>query len=275
LKIKQQSKGSGVNTIRAYLASDFWMSNTITWNNKPGYDATAITPTVLGDWYTMNVLSEVRNVYYQFESNYGFVIRDLTENNTNIWSTFYSSDSSNSSNFPVLSITYGTITAYQYFTGSWASGAANLTLFVDSTSNSNYGTEINAVWNQWNGINAKVKIASKSTSGIASNYSIAIRVDNTINSYAETRFYNASGQQALNNATWSRAEILLNTNNMNTLHTELRKETILHELGHAIGLAHVYAFLGDSSVCIMQEYEFYCYPSPTSHDKQTLNAKYT
>jgi hypothetical protein len=77
--------------------------------------------------------------------------------------------------------------------------------------------------------------------------------------------------------TWSHVRIYLNPNASSVMYTasdDIQQEAIIHEVGHAMALAHVEGGLAGSSVCIMQQWAFYCYPYPTSHDQQTVNAKY-
>jgi hypothetical protein len=283
LKLKLYSKGSGTNNIRAYAVDNYWTSGTITWNNSRSLNTMTMSTvaTISDNWYTMDVKSPIRATYRQDSgrANYGFVIKDNVEDDTNIWGTFYSSDSSSTSYLPILSITYTNITPYQYHSGGWASGLSDdLDIYVDSYANSYFGSKINAVWNLWNGINANLNIDSKSTSGNPDDYEIDIKAVTTLQSgvLGSTTYYNSQGTQIPNSQTRYSAIIELNRNSgqLSALHEDLQKETILHELGHTVGLAHVNAGNNDSSVCIMQQLEFYCYPSPTSHDRQTLDAKY-
>ena len=106
-------KLSGVApTMRAYACSGYWHSGTITWANKPGYrtdDASGVSTrySSTSTWYTMNVTEIVRSWLNLEYSNYGFVLKDNTENNTNHWTTLYSSDAP-SPHKPELHITYTT-----------------------------------------------------------------------------------------------------------------------------------------------------------------------
>lgn len=104
-------KVSGVApTMRAYRCTGTWSSDSITWNNKPGYSTThqssLSTPYSAGSsWYTVNVTDIVQYWVNGVFTNYGFLIKDNTENNSDHWTTFYSSDA-DSPHKPELHITY-------------------------------------------------------------------------------------------------------------------------------------------------------------------------
>lgn len=104
-------KLSGVApTIRAYRCLSSWSSGTITWNNMPSftavYPSTASTEYREGStWYTMNVTEVVSRWVDGSRPNFGFVIKDLTEDDPDHWTTLYSSDAP-SPHKPELHITY-------------------------------------------------------------------------------------------------------------------------------------------------------------------------
>lgn len=104
-------KQSGVApTIRAYRCTATWASGTITWNNKPSFTTTnqSTLSTLYSSgstWYTMNVTSIVQSWVNGVYSNYGFVIKDVTEADPDHWTTLYSSDAE-SPHKPELHITY-------------------------------------------------------------------------------------------------------------------------------------------------------------------------
>ena len=104
-------KISGVApTMRAYRVTGSWSSGTITWNNKPGYttthQSTQSVPYSSGSsWYRMNVTSIVNGWVDGNYMNYGFVLVDSIENDSDHWTTLYSSDA-NSPHKPELYINY-------------------------------------------------------------------------------------------------------------------------------------------------------------------------
>jgi len=94
----------------AYMCKSYWHSGTITWNYKPdkesGYISSLSFPRSSGSaWYRMDVTSIVASWTSLTEGNYGFIVRDAIENDTDQWTTFYSSDAP-SPNKPELHITY-------------------------------------------------------------------------------------------------------------------------------------------------------------------------
>lgn len=95
--------------VRAYRVTGSWSSNTITWNNKPGYTLTGGSNTSSvqsnGTWYTMYVTNVVKAWANAATPNYGFLIEDLIEDDPDQWTTFYSSDA-DSPHKPELYIFY-------------------------------------------------------------------------------------------------------------------------------------------------------------------------
>ena len=104
-------KKSGVDpTVRAYRCTSAWKSNSITWNNKPGYDTvyqstTSALRSGSTTWYRMNVTNIVKRWLNGTYSNNGFVIKDINESDSTHWTTFYSSDAI-SPHKPELRIVY-------------------------------------------------------------------------------------------------------------------------------------------------------------------------
>lgn len=95
-------------SVRAYRVTSPWSSSTITWNNKPGYtttNASTISTLYSNDWYRLNVTQIIQSWVSRSYSNYGFVLKDTNESNSNQWTTFYSSDAA-SPNKPELHINY-------------------------------------------------------------------------------------------------------------------------------------------------------------------------
>ena len=290
LQLTLYSKGSLAINPRVYVSSGYWKSNQIVYNhstntnnrNNDAYGTSPVSPTVSGNTYSFNVLYSIQNNYNQYYSNYGFVLTDATESNSNVWATFYSSDTANTQYIPKLSITYSTVTpADNIFAGHW-SGSAPYT-FDGYTYNTN--SYVYSAFSNWSGIDSNVVFGTL-YSGSSSPYR-KIRITNStasnlIDAYAYTKFYDYSGYEVDENSTWTYAVIYINNRTdsiFSPLHNDVKEEIVTHELGHALGLAH-YAktsgdyFAADPTVCIMQQFCFYCYPKPTSHDKQTLQYKY-
>ncbi|HGE71245.1 TPA: hypothetical protein ENX78_10445 [Candidatus Poribacteria bacterium] len=206
------------------------------------------------------------------------MVKDSIENNTNVWCTFYSSDSSSTSYLPRLSITYTDITDYQYWSGNWVSGVADDLVIYKNTAL--FNNNIDEAWNLWNGINSNVNVDSKSGTSTSHNIEIKQVYWASATQFGKTRFYYQGNEvfpyPPYNAPTWDSVVIELNSNSssLQTFHDDLISLIILHELGHAIGLAHVNAFNNDSSICVMQQNNFYSYVQTTSHDRQTVNDKY-
>lgn len=102
-------KHSGATpSVRAYRVLHSWSSSTLTWNNKPAYstsNASGFATHTSNNWYKIIVTDTVKQWKNGTYSNYGFVLRDSTENNVNQWNVFYSSDSV-SPHKPELHIVY-------------------------------------------------------------------------------------------------------------------------------------------------------------------------
>ena len=112
--------------LNAYRVTGSWTSNTITWNNKPGYStlyASDIAEPRANDWYRFYVTDIVKKWYAGTYQNYGFMVKNSTESGTGNWSTFYSSDA-DSPNKPELRINYLPYDAVlmAYDDGQWDRG---------------------------------------------------------------------------------------------------------------------------------------------------------
>ena len=94
-----------------------WNSATINWIKKPNYTTTnsGTLALVSNDWYKATVTTIVQ-AWANGTSNYGFIIKDNTENNINHWTTFYSSGAP-APNRPELHIIYmpGGTTSSTYY----------------------------------------------------------------------------------------------------------------------------------------------------------------
>lgn len=98
--------------VKAYRCIGSWSSASITWKNKPSYTTTneSTLSAVYSSgsaWYTMDVSSIVQSWVNGTYSNYGFVLKDLNENDSDHWTTIYSSDAP-SPHKPELYISYVT-----------------------------------------------------------------------------------------------------------------------------------------------------------------------
>lgn len=121
--------------------------------------------------------------------------------------------------------------------GGWLpSGTSDdLDIYVDSVANSYFGSVINSVWNQWNGINSNVNIDSKSTTGDPDNYEIIIKGITTLPSgrIAQTTFYDSAGNPvnpALGESWYSAViECNINSGQLPSKHVDIQKEVILHK----------------------------------------------
>lgn len=113
-------KISGVApTIKAYRCAGNWSSSDITWSNQPDdgdrygwYSSLSVPYRTGSSWYVMDVTEIVQSWANRSHENYGFVLEDITEDDPNHWTTFYSSDA-DSPHKPELHITYEGDT-YQY-----------------------------------------------------------------------------------------------------------------------------------------------------------------
>lgn len=94
--------------VRAYRVTQSWNSSDVTWNNKPSHTSlyeSSLSTHISNNWYKLNVTNIVNQWVSGGTSNYGFMLKDNTENNTSQWTTFYSSEAL-SPNKPELHITY-------------------------------------------------------------------------------------------------------------------------------------------------------------------------
>ena len=110
LRIKKREHAAP--TVKAYRVTSNWTSSAITWNNKPGFTTSGATGTIsldTGAWYKINVTTMVKNWRNGTYTNYGFMLKEPSETNTNQKTKFYSSDAP-SPNKPELIINYNSST---------------------------------------------------------------------------------------------------------------------------------------------------------------------
>lgn len=110
--LKIEKSAGAEPTVVADLCKPSWSSSTITWNNSPqsanNFSDTTSVAVPFGtetNWYMLNVTWIVSRWVDGINENNGFRLRDLTENDPEHWTTFYSSDAA-SSHKPELHITY-------------------------------------------------------------------------------------------------------------------------------------------------------------------------
>lgn len=105
LKVKKNAYAAP--GIKAYRVTSDWTPSAVTWNNKPGYTTSGASGTCSlysGDWYQMEVTSIVYGWKHAY-SNYGFLLKEPSENNAEQKTRWYSSDAP-SPNKPELVIRY-------------------------------------------------------------------------------------------------------------------------------------------------------------------------
>ena len=104
--IRIKKKSGTPPTAKVCRVTGNWNSATINWFKKPGYTAfnSGALALVSNDWYKATVTAIVQE-WASGTSNYGFIIKDNTENNVDHWTTFYSSDAGYP-NRPELHIVY-------------------------------------------------------------------------------------------------------------------------------------------------------------------------
>ena len=147
--IRIKKKSGTPPTAKVCRVTGNWNSATINWFKKPGYTAfnSGALALVSNDWYKATVTAIVQE-WASGTSNYGFIIKDNTENNINHWTTFYSSDAP-APNRPELHIIYmpgGTTSSTYYINNKyWGKYIHKLSASnVNTVSGlvSNYGSSI-------------------------------------------------------------------------------------------------------------------------------------
>lgn len=102
-------KHSGLTSlVYAYRVLGSWTSSTATWNNAPSYSSTNVSRPAKNkgnNWYWLDVTRTVSDWQKGKAANYGFMLKEATENDTSRWTTFYSSEA-DSPNKPELRIVY-------------------------------------------------------------------------------------------------------------------------------------------------------------------------
>lgn len=107
--------------LEAYLATSSWNESTITWNNKPDYYAGERVATISLLEHTTTddnidypdelYLTKAVMAWVQGASNYGIVLKEVNDGVSewgNVSKQIYSSENTNDSNLPYLTITYET-----------------------------------------------------------------------------------------------------------------------------------------------------------------------
>ena len=88
----------------AYAVTDSWIEDNVTWQNKPGYNASYGTQASEGDdWYSWNVTGHVDDVLNGIQPNYGFMLKNSVANN---YTMYFSSDYWVENDRPKLVVTY-------------------------------------------------------------------------------------------------------------------------------------------------------------------------
>jgi hypothetical protein len=95
----------GPRTIEVLRNNAAWTEAVVNWNNQPGTTGTAATATTPGSagWMQWDVSSQVQSMYSG--SNYGFGVRDQTEDSGSWEQQFESKESG--ANLPELVVSYG------------------------------------------------------------------------------------------------------------------------------------------------------------------------
>lgn len=125
LRIKKNAYATP--TIKAYRVTDDWISSQIKWNNQPDfttYEASLTAYNDSGDWFRINsVTTVVKKWMNGTYNNYGFVLKEPTESDTNQKTKFYSSDAP-SPNKPELHIVYDTTVYTISYNGNGNTGGS-------------------------------------------------------------------------------------------------------------------------------------------------------
>ncbi len=111
--LELETCGGVAPTMRAHRCILPWESATLTWNNQPLYNTThdlSYSPLAeryssTSAWYKLDVTNIVASWVDGLRSNYGFALVDITEDDEDHWTTYYSSDME-SPHKPELHITY-------------------------------------------------------------------------------------------------------------------------------------------------------------------------
>ncbi|MFA5676072.1 MAG: DNRLRE domain-containing protein [Christensenellales bacterium] len=174
-------------TIKAYRVTGNWASSSVTWNNKPGYTSTYASATAYndsGNWYRMNATTMVKHWIDGVYSNYGFVLKEPSESDTNQKTRFYSSDAS-SPHKPELHIVFSSYDYYgcrpyetQNSTGINCAGYA-----LDYPSWINFGITLDGLNNCSNEAELWTYTKNKVSSWLSSNMPSEYRSISSYNSY--------------------------------------------------------------------------------------------
>ncbi len=104
--------------INAYMVTKSWNENTITWNNQPSCESTALDYNFISRseqnkavWKEWNITKAVKKWYEGTGTNYGIMLKSMSENAPMvdyIYAKYFteSGSSSDSGAYPLISITY-------------------------------------------------------------------------------------------------------------------------------------------------------------------------
>ena len=116
---------SGTNPhLYARRITSTWSSETVTWNNQPGFTTTNQSGEAIAigeNWYSMTITAILKSWLSGTYSNYGVMLFDTNENSGDYqhWSTYYSSETTNLFKVPKLSVNY-TASASLSYTGTFS-----------------------------------------------------------------------------------------------------------------------------------------------------------
>jgi hypothetical protein len=185
LRIKKNAYATP--TIKAYRVTQDWTSSNVKWTDQPQYTSDYASTTAYndsGDWYRMYTTTMVKNwldgVYY----NYGFVLKEPSESDTNQKTRFYSSDAP-SPNKPELHIEFS---SYDYY-GCRSYETQNSTAIncagyaLDYPSWVNFGITLNGLNNCSNETQLWTYTKNMVSSWLSSNMSGDYNIISSYNSY--------------------------------------------------------------------------------------------
>lgn len=214
---------AGATDLIAKRLTTSWSSSSLTWSNSPNYTDVYSQDDGYwnGSWYQIDIREICRRWYCGMYGGYGIKLQDNIENNVNVWTTFRSSDYSSSSYHPKLVIgQYTGTSAWITYSGKYYTN----TVRVDNNMSS-YSSEFINARDAWNSSGADCTIISDSNSNNS------IEIDTTISG---TGLYVPGTAAPV-----TQFDIFINPSNMSIEWNHRVKGTIVHELGHALGLGDI------------------------------------